>query len=120
MQQMRNLGFGKFAIEERIKRNIDSVIERIESAPDRCLYGEYLLAVEHFAITSLLFGEHPECTEASFLQLQDAITNAIKSLGQVSLLTFFPQLARQLARFKLVPFLNQLKANFVLVRTYIM
>ena len=119
MQQMRNLGYGKFAIEQQIKDNIGKVIDRIELATDNCVCGGQLFSVDNFGITSLLFGDSIDHTDASFDRLQEAISNAIRSLGQVSLLTFFPQVARQLAHFKLVPFINQLKANFVLVNTYI-
>ena len=119
MHQMRNLGFGKFSIEQHIKNNIGRVIDRIERAADSPLTARQLFAIEHFSIVNLLFGECNDRAKSSYSNLQESITNAIRSLGQVSLLTFFPKLARLVARLKIVPFVNRLKANFVAVNAYI-
>lgn len=119
MHQMRNLGFGKLSIEQDIKANIGQVIDRIERVPHNRVSADQLLCVEHFSIGNLLFGHCNDRTDGSYCRLQESIANAIRSLGQVSLLTFFPEIAKMLARFKLVPFINKLKANFVTVHAYV-
>lgn len=120
MQQMKNLGLGKFATEQDIKGNISRVMDRIECAPDGQVCLGQLLSVHDFGITNLLFGSNVTQQLDGSNQLEEAISDAIRSLGQVSLLTFFPQIARLLAHFKLLPFINRLKGNFLLVYTTIL
>lgn len=96
-------------------------MDRIESAPDGRVCLGQLLTVHDFGITNLLFGGNSATQQLKDSgQLGEAISSAIRSLGQVSLLTFFPQIARLLAHFKLLPFINRLKGNFLLVYTTIL
>lgn len=122
MHQMRNLGLGKCSMEHYILENVNNIVAMIEStqAVQRFVTVRQLFNVKTLSITNLLFGDRKDReNDHAFRRLQDSISSAIAGLGQVSVLTFFPRLARQLAAWSVVPSLRRLRNNFIDVNVYI-
>lgn len=120
MHQLRNLGFGKTAMEEHIKSEVEVLSRNIEeiSLNEPVRMRPMLSSFTSCCIAAFVFGKRFDHNDPSRVMMDAAIQRAVKKLGQTGIVTFFPRLAKIFAFFNLFG-LGQVKKDFLDVNNYI-